>query len=134
MSDRWRTLVVLLTMSVAGAVTSCARDDDAAGPAATTPATTAGPVTSRPAAPAPAMTSDPVTTRRPSTTQPATTTPSATTDVPGITVPVDRRRELEEAGLGWMLEVEYPAQPVGVPWPTAAWPTGPLPVGVDRAA
>ena len=39
-----------------------------------------------------------------------------------------------KAGLGWMLDVEYPAQPDGVPWPTAAWPTGPLPDGVDAAA
>ena len=36
MTDRWRTMVVLVTMSVAGAVASCARDDDGAGPAATT--------------------------------------------------------------------------------------------------
>ena len=32
-----------------------------------------------------------------------------------------------------MLDVEYPAQPGGVPWPTAAWPTGPA-AGRGRSA
>ena len=27
--------------------------------------------------------------------------------------------------------VPLPAQPVGVPWPTSAWPTGDVPDGVD---
>jgi CubicO group peptidase (beta-lactamase class C family) len=68
----------------------------------------------------------------PEATEPETTEPE-TTAVPGLAVPDSQRRDLEDAGLGWMLDVGYPDQPAGVPWPTTAWPTGPLPAGVDPA-
>ena len=116
MVSRRSTLVVLLTTSLVGAVASCASDDDVADRDGHDDRAAHEPTGRRRRAPGhdddPGADGD-------------------TTDAPGITIPGDRRRELEEAGLGWMLEVEYPAQPAGVPWPTAAWPTGPLPIGVD---
>ena len=77
----------------------------------------------------------PVTTQGVTTTTaaPATSTTVAEPADDGFAVPESRRTELERAGLGWMLGVEYPTQPAGVPWPTKDWAPGPLPAGVDAA-
>jgi CubicO group peptidase (beta-lactamase class C family) len=67
----------------------------------------------------------------PLTTLATTEPPSA----PGFEIPAERWEALEGAGLGWMFDgTEYPAQPDGVPWPTAEWQVGALPDGVDGAA
>lgn len=49
-------------------------------------------------------------------------------------IPAERIVALEEAGLGWLVDVDYPEQPFGIAWPTQEWPTGDLPEGVDEAA
>ena len=135
---RHRSRTAVLALSLVAVGISCTGTNDVGG----------GPVdTARPVA-IPASVVPPTTA--PPTTGPATTTPatSTTTTTTTTTVPVtttapdhprpgitdDHRRELQAAGLGWMLAVHYPAQPAGVPWPTAGWPTGPLPAGVDPAA
>ncbi len=56
-----------------------------------------------------------------------------TTEVVEIDVPIAPGPQPEAAGYGRLLDVQYPSQPDGVPWPTVAWPTGPLPDGVDAA-
>ncbi len=104
-------LVVLATLSVASCSTS-------ADPAAEAAAATSVQATRLPEA----------TTALESTTTTAPVAPSA------FSIPAARRTELEEAGFGWLLDIDYPAQPPDVAWPTEAWPTGPLPDGVDQAA
>lgn len=47
-------------------------------------------------------------------------------------LPEGRLAEIEAAGLTFE-EIDYPAQPEGVPWPTEAWPTGELRDDVDPA-
>jgi CubicO group peptidase (beta-lactamase class C family) len=47
-------------------------------------------------------------------------------------LPDGRLAEVEAAGLTFE-EVDYPAQPDDVPWPTEEWATGELPEGVDPA-
>ncbi|MET0579200.1 MAG: hypothetical protein ABW122_11130, partial [Ilumatobacteraceae bacterium] len=110
---------VVLAVSLAWVGASCTAADDASSAGATP----TGPVTTVP------VTTVPATTAPSSTTSASSTTTTTTTDAPATTAPVttvdEHRRELEAAGLGWMLDVEYPGQPAGVPWPTSAWPTGP---------
>lgn len=62
----------------------------------------------------------------------STTTTQATAEAAAFEIPAERVAEVEAAGLRFD-EVDYPAQPDGVPWPTEAWPTGELPEGVDAA-
>lgn len=115
-----RTRALIVAIALGASVAACS-DDDAAAPAETAgaPTTVAGsdaPVVTEPASTEPATT-EPATTER-ATTEPATTEP-ATTEPATTTAP---------------LPVGYPAQPAGVPYPAADWPTAPLPAGVDRAA
>jgi CubicO group peptidase (beta-lactamase class C family) len=61
----------------------------------------------------------------------ATTEPSP---APAFEIPADRWEALDDAGLGFLFaDGDYPEQPDGVPWPTAGWPVGELPEGVDGA-
>ncbi|MCB0962724.1 MAG: serine hydrolase [Acidimicrobiales bacterium] len=67
----------------------------------------------------------------------ATTTTVAVASDPtpteaGFEVPAGRLDEVEAAGLTFV-EVDYPSQPDGVPWPTEEWATGDLPDDVDPA-
>lgn len=49
-------------------------------------------------------------------------------------IPAERIAELEAAGLGDLVAIDYPDQPADVPWPTAEWPLGVLPDEIDAAA
>ena len=74
------------------------------------------------------------------TTAPATSTTAGTDAGPteptdteaAFELPEGRLAEVEAAGLPFE-EVDYPAQPDGVPWPTDEWPTAELPEDVDPA-
>ena len=105
--------LLLVAGLVATSVAACSGDDDAAAPPTTPDPTT---VETSAAPRAPATTQTPTSLVAPATS-PATT--SASTDG-ATTGPI-------ESGA-------YPPQPAGVPFPTADWPTGPLPAGVDGAA
>ena len=124
---------VLLTVALTTAVASCA-GDDSARPPATAPPT--APVTDPSVVRAPTTTTDPTTTSGPMTSRPSPPTTGVTTTTPaGVdnVIPAIVEQELRTAGRDWMLDIDYPDQPAGVPWPTVAWPTAPLPDGVDGA-
>ncbi len=73
---------------------------------------------------------------------PQTTEPQASTDRTPTTesvesadfeIPDDLLARVEAEGYEFP-EIDYPAQPEGVPWPTGEWPTGDVPAGVDAVA
>lgn len=134
-------MIVVASAAVVAAATACSNGDDAAS---TTPSATAGAPTSgvpvTDLAGTEAAATDTVESTQPPvepTTPPVETTVPATTDAPapgGFAVPTAQIDGLEAAGLGALVDIDYPAQPAGVPWPTGSWTPGPLPAGVDAAA
>lgn len=54
-------------------------------------------------------------------------------DANGFEIPIDLLDRVDEAGFE-VVDLEYPEQPEGVPWPTEQWPTGPISDDVDSAA
>jgi CubicO group peptidase (beta-lactamase class C family) len=109
-----RAAVVLLAGLAAASLVACSDDDEAGAATATTTVTTAATVAPPPATTAPVTTPvappAPVTSLAAPATSPTGAGPGSTTGGPPLA---------------------YPAQPAGVPFPAADWPTAALPAGVD---
>jgi CubicO group peptidase (beta-lactamase class C family) len=130
--------IAAVLASLAITVAACSSDDSASDVGATgavgTVIGSSAPTDTAVARSAEAPTTDSSATTDPATTAPTTTAPTTTApEDEGFTIPADRVAELEAAGYGWLLDVEYPDQPADVAWPTQEWPRGELPADVDRA-